>query len=54
MFAVFASHLKQNNFHSFVTHELFFPPDFICLFVWQQIIKIYFLKNRTCAVTSAT
>ena len=47
----FASQLKQNNSDSIVTHELFSPPVFICLFVWQQVIKRYLKINRDCAVT---
>ena len=40
----FASQLKQSNFHSIVTHELFFPPVFH-LFLWQGVVKGY-LRDR--------
>ena len=47
----FASQLKRNTFHSIVTYELFFPPFFICLFVWQQSIKSNVKISRNRAVT---
>ena len=49
----FASQLKPKSFHSFVEHELFFPPDFICLFVWQEVVKWYLKISRNRAVTRA-
>ena len=47
----FASQLKQINFHSIVTHELFFLSVFICLFVWLQVIKRSLKISRNRAVT---
>ena len=32
-------------------HELFFPPVFICLFVWQEVSKRYLKVSRNHAVT---
>ena len=49
----FASQPKQINLHSVVTHKLFFPPVFICLFVWQQVIKGYLKISRNRAGTRA-
>ena len=45
-FYVFSSQLKQNNFNSVVTHELFFPLVYICLFVWLEVIKRYFTSTE--------
>ena len=29
-----------------VTYELFFPPVYICLFVWQEVIERYFILTE--------
>ena len=40
------------NFHSIV-EDLFFPPVFICLFVWQEVIKRYLKISKKRAVIRA-
>ena len=53
----FASQLKQNNFHSILTHELIITPVFNCFhfhrFVWQEVVKNIWKISRNRAVTSA-
>ena len=52
---MFASELKQNNFHSIVTHELFFHRfSFVCLFekkslkdIWKEVETMQqYLRDR--------
>ena len=47
------SQLKQIDFNSTITHDLFFPLVFICLFVWQEVIKGYLKISKNRAVTRA-
>ena len=40
-------------FHSIVRRELLFPPVFIWLYAWQEVIKRYLKISRNRTVTRA-